>query len=176
MNLNLNSTPAKLYRWFYATKEMPQSLCPYFWKLAIMWLVIIPYTILALPHIIMNRKDDYAKTGERIAVGLIIWFMIGMLICMLSLIGLFFAFFGIPEKDSLYMHMIGIGIIGWMLSIVFGAIALFKFLKQKWDDRGIKYDEDGRRIWNPVKEKESSVIKEFIKAKYNKYCPKINWK
>ncbi len=31
MNLNINSKTAKLYRWFYATNEMPQSLCPYFW-------------------------------------------------------------------------------------------------------------------------------------------------
>jgi hypothetical protein len=173
MNLNLNSTSAKLYRWFYAAKEMPQSLCPYFWKLAIMWLLILPYTIVSLPHIIMNGKGERSTAGERAGIGFVIWGILCMLICMLSLIGLFFA---IPTKDSLYMHTIAIGITGWLLSIVFGCIELFKFLKRKWDDREITYDEDGRRIWNPVKEKKSSIFKEFVRAKYNKYCPKINWK
>jgi hypothetical protein len=34
-----------------------------------------------------------------------------------------------------------------------------------------------REFRNPVKEKKPRVnlVSEFIKAKYNKYCPKIDW-
>jgi hypothetical protein len=174
MQLNINSKTAQLYRWFYSTAKMPQSLCPYFWKLAIMWLVIAPYTILSLPVILMDRKDpDHRTTGERAGVGFILWFILGMLISMLSWVGLFFA---TPTKDGIWWHAIGVGLMGWCAAFVFGCIALFKWSKEKWENRHVKYDEDGYRIWEPVKEKESSIITEFVKAKYNKYCPKIDWK
>jgi acyl-homoserine lactone acylase PvdQ len=73
MKLNINSTSAQLYRWFYATEQMPQSLCPYFWKLVLMWVFILPYTILSLPVILMDLKDpDRRTTGERAGVGFFI--------------------------------------------------------------------------------------------------------
>ena len=174
MKLNINSASARLYRWFYMTQLMPQSLCPYFWKLVVMWVFILPYTILSLPVILMDLKDPETRTtGERAGVGFIIWFILGMIVCMLSYIGLFWV---TPIEDSLFMHMLVGGGIGWVFSIIIGAIQLFKWSKEKWENRNVKYDEDGWRIWEPVKEKEPTIIKEFIKAKYNKYCPKIEWK
>jgi hypothetical protein len=174
MKLNLNSTSAKLYRWLYVKEEMPQNLCPYFWKLVLMWVFIIPYTIISLPSILMNsvNRDTHQSSGERFGVGIILWFIIGMLISMLSWIGVFFFE---PVKDTIWMHMLVIGFIGWGFSIVFSAIALFKWSKEKWQNRHVKYDENGWRIWEPVKEKESSIFVEFVKAKYKKYCPKIDW-
>lgn len=171
MKLNINSVSARLYRWFYATSVMPQSLCPYFWKLILMWVFILPYTILSLPCILIDLKEsDYKTTGERAGVGLIMWFIIGMITCMLSWIGLFFV---TPTKESLFINMLFIGGIGWMFAIIIGCVALFKWIKEKWENRHIRYDENGRRIWEP---KQSSIVAEFIKAKYNKYCPKIDWK
>ena len=74
MKLNINSTSAQLYRWFYATTTMPQSLCPYFWKLVIMWLLILPYSILSLPVILMDLKDfEHRTMGERAGMGIIFW-------------------------------------------------------------------------------------------------------
>ena len=174
MKLNINSVSARLYRWFYSTAQMPQSLCPYFWKLVLMWVFIVPYTIISLPCILMDLKDpDHKTTGERAGVGIILWFILFMLISMLSWFGLFFA---TPTKDSIWWHAIGAGLIGWGVAFVFGCVALFKWSKEKWDNRRIKYDEDGYRIWEEPKEKQPSIITEFIKAKYNKYCPKIDWK
>jgi hypothetical protein len=174
MNLSINSKTAKLYRWFYATNAMPQSLCPYFWKLVLMWVFILPYTIISLPSILMDlRMTESRSTVERSGIGLIIWFILGMLICMLSWFGLFFAE---PGKNSLWFHALAAGFIGWGAAFVFGCIALFKWSKEMWENRHVKYDDNGRRIWEPVKEKEPSIIVEFLKAKYNKYCPKIDWK
>lgn len=176
MKLNINSVSARLYRWFYATSVMPQSLCPYFWKLVLMWVFILPYTILSLPCILIDltdRGDSSKSTGERAGVGFIMWFILVMILCMLSWIGLFFA---MPTKDSIFSHTLMIGALGWIAVIVFGGIELYKFLKEKWENRNVKYDEHGWRIWEEPKEKEPSIITSFIKAKYNKYCPKIDWK
>lgn len=174
MKLNINSVSARLYRWFYATSVMPESLCPYFWKLALMWVFILPYTILSLPTMAMDFKDpsEHRSTGERVGVGLIMWFFIGMITSMLSWIGLIWV---TPTKDSVFLHMLVIGFIGWGVTIILGLVALFKWSMEKWKQRGIKYDKDGYRIWH-TEPKQSSIITEFVKAKYNKYCPKIDWK
>ncbi len=173
MKLRDKSISAKLYRWFYATNSMPQSLCPYFWKLIIMWFFILPYSILSLPIILIDlRMEEERSTWERAGVGFIIWFILAMIICMLSWFGLFFAK---PEKDGIWSFMLVAGFIGWGASIVLGIVALFKWTREKWENRHVKYDSNGRRIWERVKEKEPSIIVEFVKAKYNKYCPKIDW-
>lgn len=176
MQLNINSYTAKIYRWFYATNSMPQSLCPYFWKLVMMWVFILPYTILSLPQILMDAKDGFADertTGERAGVGFILWFLLGLLLCMLSWFGLFFA---APVKDTLWFHALGAGFMGWAATIIIGTIQLFKWSKEKWENRHVKYDENGYRIWTKPQPKQPSIIVEFVKAKYNKYCPKIDWK
>jgi hypothetical protein len=121
----------------------------------------------------MDLKDPDNKTmGERAGVGFIIYFILGMLICMLSWIGTFFA---VPVKDSVWLHMLVAGALGWVAAIIFGAVGLFKWSKEKLENRHVKYDEDGFRIWDKPREKQPSIITEFVKAKYNKYCPKIDW-
>jgi len=176
MKLNINSISARLYRWFYSTSQMPQSLCPYFWKLVLMWFFIVPYTIISLPCILMDLKDpDHKTTGERAGVGAIMWFILSMLFCMMSWIGVFFIE---PVKDTLWFHMLGAGFIGWLTAIVLGSMLAIKWFienRRERKYRRIKYDEDGYRIWEEPKEKQPSIITEFIKAKYNKYCPKIDW-
>jgi len=174
MKLNFNSNSAKLYRWFYATTQMPQSLCPYFWKLVLMWVFILPYTILSLPLILMDLKDPESRSmAERPGMGFIIWFILGMLICMISWFGLFFA---TPSKNGVWVNVLGVGAIGWLASIVLGSIELYKWAKEKWENRNVKYDENGYRIWAKPEPKQPSILVEFVKAKYNKYCPKIDWK
>ncbi len=174
MQLNINSTTAKLYRWFYSTSQMPQSLCPYFWKLVLMWVFIVPYTILSLPVILIDLKDpDHRTTGERVGVGFIMWFILFMLVSMLSWIGIFFVE---PVKDSMWYHMLIVGFLGWGASIIFGGIEFYKWAKEKWENRHVKYDKNGYRIWTKPEPKQPSIITEFVKAKYNKYCPKIDWK
>jgi hypothetical protein len=173
MQLNINSLSAQLYRWFYSMSQMPQSLCPYFWKLALMWLVIFPYAVLSIPVMLMDRKDpEHRTTAERAGIGFVIYFILFMLFSMISWTGLLFAE---PGKDTAWFHMLVAGGCGWVVSIIFGSIALFKWSREKWETRHVKYDKDGYRIWEPIKEKQPSIITEFVKAKYNKYCPKIDW-
>jgi len=173
MKLNINSTSAQLYRWFYATPTMPQSLCPYFWKLVIMWLLILPYSIISLPIILMDLKDpEYRTMGERVGMGFILWFCLGMLGSILFSISLFWYIF---PQNTLGWNLQITGIILLAVAIVVGSTFGILLLIEKYKKSKIKYDEDGYRIWHDPKEKESSIIVEFIKASYNKYCPKIDW-
>lgn len=177
MKLNSNSISSKLYRWFYGTKELPNNLCPYFWKLVLAWLVLVPYSLVCLPVILTEIYDKEYRytdnsTGKRIGLSTIIYGMIFFILCMISFFGLFFIK---PEKDSLYGFMGTMGGFLWVISIVIGIIEGTKAL-EKWNQtRKIKYDENGYRIWNQPKEEKTYLVVEFVKAKYNKYCPKIDW-
>jgi hypothetical protein len=177
MKLNSNSISSKLYRWFYGTNVLPNNLCPYFWKLVLAWLVLIPYSLVGLPSIIMEITDkDYkyndVSTGKRIGIGSLVYVLIFFVGCMLSFIGWFFV---LPEKESFYSFTGTIGALLWFVSIVIGVIEGVTALKDRNRKRKIKYDENGRRIWSEPKEEKTYLVVEFAKAKYNKYCPKIDW-
>lgn len=173
MKLNFNSPISKTYRWFYATDQMPQNLCPYFWKLVLMWILIVPYVILSLPYLIAYKKDKGNSVAEKPGSGLMIWVALGMVAAMLFSFSLFWTVF---PKDSFLQQMQILGVVLWLVAVVLVAYQGILWIKEKYKESKIKYDENGRRIWRPVEEKSPSIIKEFIKAKYNKYCPKIDWK
>lgn len=177
MKLKSNSISSKLYRWFYGTNELPNNLCPYFWKLVLAWLVLIPYSLVCLPVILMELSDQFYgyndnSTGKRIGMSALVYFVAFCAMCMVSFIGFFFV---TPEKDSFYMFAGTVGAMVWVFSIVIGIIEGHKALKEWNRNRKIKYDENGRRIWNQPKEEKTYLVVEFVKAKYNKYCPKIDW-
>jgi hypothetical protein len=73
-------------------------------------------------------------------------------------------FFYIPDEDSLLMAMIVFGFCVWTSLIIVGIIwSIFnieEYLKSKKSDD----------------EKTDNIIVEMVKAKYHKYCPKIDWK
>jgi hypothetical protein len=65
-------------------------------------------------------------------------------------------------------------------SIVFIILHLYKKRRdnRRHTQREWIWDENGDNIRNPdyvPYEEKQSIIIEFIKAKYNKYCPKIDW-
>lgn len=177
MKLNSNSISSKLYRWFYGTNDLPNNLCPYFWKLVLAWLVLIPYSLFCLPVIIMEIYDkeyeyDENGTGKRIGFSVLVYTILFFIVCMLTSIGWFFV---LPEKESLYGLMGTIGFLVWVAVIVTGAIEGYKAFEEWNYRRKITYDEYGRKIYNFHKEEKTYLVVEFAKAKYNKYCPKIDW-
>ena len=178
MKLNSNSVSARLYRWFYMTYDMPQSLCPYFWKLAIMWVFIAPYTAMTLPFILFIR-DKSINMVERFFFGMFLWLLLFVgLICLTPITYFFVGWF--PEKTFLGSAQIG-GLVGdciiVILCIVAGIIHLIKRAgERKYHRRKRLIWKDGDWIPNPkYRSKRPNIIVEFIKATYNKYCPKIDW-
>lgn len=178
MKLNINSVSAKLYRWVYATNQMPKTLCPYFWKLVLMWIILVPYTLLSLPYVALNllgedrRFDNGDSFGEKPGSGLVMWAMLYLIGVMIFSISVFWVDF---PKDSFGEGMQILGSMLWCMAIGFGGWHGAKWLIEWYKDSKIKYDEDGHRIWEPTKEKSDSIVVSFVKSSYHKYCPKIEW-
>ena len=161
MKLNQKSLSAKLYRWFYKTDTMPTNLCPYFWKLVAAVILSPLFAIYTLPYEIINYKRWHRDTyGDILGISLACWCIIAVVICMISSLGLFFY---IPDKGSSLWVIVTIGCILWGSLIVVGigwALAeTAKYLESKKSNT----------------EKTDNIIVEMVKAKYHKYCPKIDW-
>ena len=162
MKLNQNSLSAKLYRWFYKTNTMPTNLCPYFWKLVAAVILSPLFAIYTLPYEIINyKRRRWDAYGDMLGISLACWCIIAVVICMISSLGLFFY---IPDKGSSLWVIVTIGCILWGSLIVVGigwALAeTAKYLESKKSNT----------------EKTDNIIVEMVKAKYHKYCPKIDWK
>jgi hypothetical protein len=168
MKLNQNSLSAKLYRWFYKTDTMPTNLCPYFWKLVTAVILSPLFAIYTLPYEIINYKrrrletyGDMLGTSAATVESAIYWCFIAAIICMISPLGLFFC---IPDKGSLLSVIMTIGCIlcGSLIivGITWAIVKTVVYLESKKSDD----------------EKTDNIIVEMVKAKYHKYCPKIDWK
>ena len=179
MKLNSNSVTARLYRWFYMTYDMPQSLCPYFWKLAIMWMLIIPCGLMALPIIVTKQHNTMMKPVERFFFGIFLWLFVFVGFICLTPITYFFVGW-LPEK-SFFGAAQGAGLLGDLVivivSVLFGIIHLIKRANdRKYQRRKKVIWVDGELVPNPdYRPERPNIIIEFIKATYNKYCPKIDW-
>jgi len=162
MKLNQNSLSAKLYRWFYKTDTMPTNLCLYFWKLVTAVILSPLFAIYTLPYEIINYKRSRRDTyGDMLEILLGSWCLIAVIICMISSLGLFFY---TPDKNALLLTIMVIGSCFWgcliLVGIGWGINETVKYLKSKKSNT----------------EKTDNIIVEMVKAKYHKYCPKIDWK
>ena len=162
MKLNQNSISAKLYRWFYKTDTMPTNLCPYFWKLVTAVILSPLFAIYTLPYEIINYKRQRWDTyGDMLGISLSCWLLIAAVICMISPLGFFFY---IPDKGSSLWVIMGVGGILWgsliLVGITWAIVKTVEYLQSKKSDN----------------EKTDNIIVEMVKAKYHKYCPKIDWK
>lgn len=167
--LKLNSLTATLYRWVYLKKQMPDSLCPYFWKVVIMYLFLIPYVLLSLPILIIGLfSKDFVyeiitEIKDRPLFGMIAYFL---LLLLFSIINLILYFFDIPfTNEAPILAMGGITLIvslAGLLALVFYHVRN-KIIINRYEKHIGVY-------------KTSNIVVEFVKASYKKYCPKINWK
>lgn len=156
MKANTNSWHSKLYSLTYS-KRLPDNLCPYFWKLIIAIIVFIPNIIIQFPcFIIPYFKEDDCK--EKRIIGFCSYFI---LLTVSSIIYLNYnlvkAIFNCYSYSSELANITAVFEVVILLAI--GTIL------------GSNYYSDHR----VYKEKTPNILTEFIKAKYGKYCPKIEW-
>jgi mannose/fructose/N-acetylgalactosamine-specific phosphotransferase system component IIC len=170
MKLNSNSVTARLYRWFYMNDQMPKSLCPYFWKLLIMWFLLIPYAIVTLPIIVFGvfdrSVDDEFDCGGRLMASGFLWFLVYGVVSMGYSIIVWV--FSVKYVESLFV----IGSFLWLISIGFAIYHTFGALIARY--KNYKWSKSNKQT-NRVKSKDSSVVVEFVKGWYKKYCPTIDW-
>jgi hypothetical protein len=171
MKLNYNSTSAKLYRWFYGEESMPSNLCPYFWKLVVAYFFALPLALFTLPMIIGKGHLSSTNIGHRLGISVVMWLIVFFGISMIAgILALFVP--PDPEKNILYMFMTAVGLTTWLFAIVIGSIQGLELLYKAW--RQWRWDAKWKREYN-LTEKKPNLIIEMAKAKYNKYCPKIDW-
>ena len=178
MKLNKNSVSSRLYKWFYAVSEyqgLPNNLCPYFWKVVLMYLTIIPYTLFSIPVVVYDMFDKgyengERKTGERLGISVGIYIALFILATLISAI---LALFIKVEKNTLFEFLVVGGCLFWTGLIVIGVIEGIKHLRE-YSTRDESYFDEQQDKW-VVKKAKVNMTTEFIKAKYNKYCPKIDW-
>jgi hypothetical protein len=180
MNLKTNSLNAKLYCWFYGkpTYQLPSNLCPYFWKLVLAWVLVVPYslfcTLYILTHEIFNKKYENGdhNTGERIGVSVLVNGIVFILFLMINFVVWFFVDY---DPKSIFTVLLRPGAMFWTVAILVGGYYGIKALIEYIKESRIPRDENGYRIYPEYKEKKPNLIVEFVKAKYGKYCPKIDW-
>lgn len=184
MKINTSSVSTQLYMWFYGISErkLPTNLCPYFWKLVLMSLLIIPYSIFCLPVIIMelvmkilNKEEFRNETWERVGYSLVIYLVLIGLSSLVISITLFWNTYS-HKTDPLMYNLSIAGTLLWGLSILIGSYHVLRGIGEwifNWfSNKNVKYDEGGYRIY---REPKVNIVKEFVKAKYHKYCPRIEW-
>lgn len=158
MKANTKSIHAKLYTFTY-TADLPNNLCPYFWKLVFAALVFVPNFSIQLPALIWNVFDKtFTDLNEKRGVGFVMY----IVIIILSVIGytnyhLIKALFNFYSYDSQAANN---GVVIDVILTIATIWALIAYLINK------------HRKYSTPKD---SVLKKFVKAKYNNYCPKIDW-
>ena len=179
MELNYNSLSAKVYRNFYETSRMPESLCPYFWKLVVAWPITILFSPLLIPFWIVDKLNG--GDGESVP------FPVQALIGILMYTAVFCVFcLGVTISSIWITYYQGTNLYGFYVSgfiimfglLVVGIILLFRELKERRRQKRRErlYDEEGNYIYSEYEPEKPNIFVEFIRAKYNKYCPKIDWK
>lgn len=154
MTLNYNSFNAKLYRYFYDANSMPDSICPYFWKLLMAWVFVIPVSLFSFPAVIAEIITKQSYGLGRLFMSGVLYMLI---YCIISMVFTVLLFINHYDSESIIVKMGSAGIIIWLLVIVITVIETVKYLRSS----------------NKVSD---SVIIGFVKSKYNKYCAKITWK
>ena len=157
MKLNKNSWHAWLYRNSY--KELPDSLCPYFWKLLIV-LLLLPFTYIG--YIIPDIRKE-----KSISLNALITFATVFVMYTSYVVGDYAL-----EPTSLLMEVasfvLGLLCVATSAGTILGICALILYIKDKCED----YMYDKRYGKHNKKE---YIVVEWWKGFTGKYCPRINW-
>ena len=150
---------------------MPTNLCSYFWKLVNAVILSPLFAICTLPYEIIDyklrRRDTY---NVMLGTSIVYWALIAAIICTISPLGFFFY---MPDKDSLLWVMMSLGLCVWASIIIVGIGWGISWSIIRTKEYLTKEYLQSKKSDN---EKTDNIIVEMVKAKYHKYCPKIDWK
>lgn len=170
MELSKKTWHAKLYCLTYGIGTLPNNLCPYFWKIVIAMLLFVPLTIFFLPRIVFNKlvnrftHDDDVSDDGYLSVQIFIAIGVNVLLFVLFCMAYMWFIPAFINKD-LKLHPIWVfGSLGYILTLIVTILIFQVRRKEKRTEKQV------------YKKPEPNIFIEFVKAKYNRYCPKIDWK
>lgn len=160
MKASRKSIHAKLYEFTYIS-DLPENLCPYFWKLVFAFLMFIPNFILQLPSLIVAsfvKTHGLDNSKEKREGGILLYIVMAMICGYIHInIQLVKAMLGC------YSYCQNCANAGWLIdSLILTVIIVL--LTRRFIGKSKRSEE-----------KKPGIVSEFIKAKYGKYCPKIDW-
>lgn len=150
MNFNQQSIHAKLYREFYSTEVLPDNLCPFFWGLLFAWICAPFYFIFGLP---IKRDWIWGRI-----VKWILFISVAIIALGCAVIFVYANYHLVRYWLNCYSYNNDMAWLGGFLDLYFSGVILINYIKRKLS-----------------KKKRHSILIEFVKAKYGKYCPQINW-
>lgn len=166
VKLNSNSWVYRLYNWFYdrnsGSPSRPTNLCPYFWSLVFMFIVIIPYSLFIVLGAPIHKFEQ--DTHER---RLVQSFVLGFGYCILfSILAAIYALIFDHSLIANDASIIGVSVIFGLAFLITGAFFAIGY--------GIQ------RIINcfpnkTQRQNTDNILISFIKSKYKKICPSITW-
>lgn len=184
MKFSKNSLTARLYCWYYNLDDwkLPKNLCPFFWKTVYMYLTLLPLLVIAWPAILFieqpwsEENGDEMENSQRIGGGFFLY-VVGFLA--LTAIAAPFRFFMTFKEGGFFDESTRVGAFIWVVAIGISLYFLIKgivnYIKEKRQNR--LYEKLKNAGWpdDLITEPKKNLLIEFIKAKYNKYCPQIEW-
>ena len=161
MKADSKSLHARLYKFTYSS-DLPNNLCPYFWKLVWGVIIVIPNFLIQLPiliyHLFKDKEySEYESAGDNQTNGIGVWAGIALLTGYIYL-----HYHMVKAVFNAYSYDSDLATIGSIMD----TILLLVFL-------GVWYSEWRKN--HPKVDKSPGIVQEFIKAKYNNYCPKLEW-
>jgi hypothetical protein len=139
-----------LYRQFFSEYSLRKTnnLCPYFWKI-VLCVIILPVSfVLALPALIFMLVADIK---DKSSLGESVGKGFAMWAALGLVINMIAIFFTANKAVQLF------GLIGWTFGGVLVLGLIITLISESLENR-------------------TTLVGEFMKAKKNKYCPKIEWK
>lgn len=181
-DLSQKSWHCQLYRLIYG-HELPTNLCPYFYKVMlaiILFLPLIMFTAVAALfaevvnlfhakevrfHLYQDAKSESGLLSrDMLAAAFVVnW------VCFYVFELIWFPFH-YNEKGPL--TTMGFGIYICTAAILLSIVNYFLFKGIDWLIDKMRTSKSAPK----TESKESSLVLSYIKSKYQKHCPKINWK
>lgn len=156
MKLSKTSWHYKLNRWY--TWKVPNNLCGYFWRTVWYTIAFIPTLIIFIPiwiYLLFSKKKwDEAVYHYPMALGLNL--VLGLITCMVLV-----WFHTLRGEHDPWQVVFIFGIVGYLAATT-GLLAFFA-------------DKMAKRRRTKGTSNRPNLVKEYLKAKKNKYCPIIEW-
>jgi hypothetical protein len=192
---NTNSWHANLYKWFNGCNDrlLPQQLCPYgrtiigiIFSLSVLWIVLLPYWVAT--RIFKMKKE--ISLGEQLHFCKIVWLLVWIIgspfgSFFLKLHGHWGSKGGTLEPNTVLLA--AICIVGDLVFVCFVCFLTSEWVNEsEWVHRKIskiktvfsfkkkpKPEKTSAMIY--PRERQPSILWEFMKALHSKVCPKIEW-
>lgn len=153
---------ARIYKWFYDVKRPPDDFCKYARNVLFMYIMLIPYVLFCWPGFILRlfSEDRDLAYGPTFFISVVMYILMGVVFLLLAFPVLLCINGWMFDNEGFWGAVFASGLVFWISIIVALIISAIIKLNQTVT----------------VGMPSSTILGDFIKAKKNKYCPRIQWR